>query len=293
MARYHRQFDAKRYWANKPYCIVCKNKKVKLGQICRECESKAGFDESEMKINTKDISEKDLVANFGAVELERSEADQRLISMVGYLKDCAQALLRSVALTDLGTNDVSYFPLAPDALEKLASDNLILKNKEVLDLLYKVTARPTEFELILGTLFVKGYKGNGNRISKIDAPLLFVKLEAEKTEDDSVVFSIKEDTIHLNQSLVASLIVHRGTEETEEWAKGLVRNFARPPKGGDRDQIKAVSAGQCDIALVNTYYLGGMQNSVLEEEQAAAEKVGLFWPNQNDRGTHINISGAG
>lgn len=215
MARYHRQFDAKRYWANKPYCIVCKNKKVKLGQICRECESKAGFDESEMKINTKEISEKDLVANFGSVELERSEADQRLISMVGYLKDCAQALLRSVALTDLGTNDVSYFPLAPDALEKLASDNLVLKNKEVLDLLYKVTARPTEFELILGTLFVKGYKGNGNRISKIDAPLLFVKLEAEKTEDDSVVFSIKEDTIHLNQSLVASIVNVQNEEELE------------------------------------------------------------------------------
>jgi iron(III) transport system substrate-binding protein len=96
-----------------------------------------------------------------------------------------------------------------------------------------------------------------------------------------------------NQSLVASLIVHRGAEETEEWAQGLVNNFARPPKGGDRDQIKAVAAGQCDVALVNTYYLGGMQNSVLEEEKSAAAKVGLFWPNQSDRGTHINISGAG
>jgi iron(III) transport system substrate-binding protein len=96
-----------------------------------------------------------------------------------------------------------------------------------------------------------------------------------------------------NQSLVASLIVHRGIEETEEWAQGLVKNFARPPRGGDRDQIKAVASGQCDVALVNTYYLGGMQNSVLEEEKAAAAKVGLFWPNQSDRGTHINISGAG
>ena len=96
-----------------------------------------------------------------------------------------------------------------------------------------------------------------------------------------------------NQSLVASLIVHRGVEATEEWARGLVKNFARPPKGGDRDQIIAVAAGQCDIALVNTYYLGGMLHSVLEEERAAAEKVALFWPNQQDRGTHINISGAG
>ncbi len=96
-----------------------------------------------------------------------------------------------------------------------------------------------------------------------------------------------------NQSLVASLIVQHGIEETEEWAQGLVKNFARHPKGGDRDQIKAVASGQCDVALVNTYYLGGMQNSVLEEEKAAAAKVGLFWPNQNDRGAHINISGVG
>ena len=96
-----------------------------------------------------------------------------------------------------------------------------------------------------------------------------------------------------NQSLVASIIAHRGVEETEEWARGLVNNFARPPKGGDRDQIKAVASGQCDLALVNTYYLGGMQHSVLENEKSAAAKVELFWPNQNDRGTHINISGAG
>jgi|GEM_PF-386657 len=215
MVRYYRQFDAERYWANKPYCVVCKTKKVKHGKICRECEKKAGLDESEMKVSTKKIDESDLVANFGAVEVERNEADKKLISMVGYLKDCAQALLRSVALTDLSTNDVSYVPLPVDSLERLANDDLILKNKEVLDLLYKVTARPTEFELILGTLFVKGYKGNGNRISRINAPLLFVKLEAEKTEDDSVIFSIKEDTIHLNQSLVASIVNVQNEEELE------------------------------------------------------------------------------
>ena len=96
-----------------------------------------------------------------------------------------------------------------------------------------------------------------------------------------------------NQSLVASLIAHDGIEATEQWAKGLVGNFARPPQGGDRDQIKAVAVGQCDLALVNTYYLGGMLHSELDEEKQAADKVALFWPNQGDRGAHINISGAG
>jgi iron(III) transport system substrate-binding protein len=96
-----------------------------------------------------------------------------------------------------------------------------------------------------------------------------------------------------NQSLVSSLIAHLGEEKTEQWARGLVANLARSPKGGDRDQIKAVSAGQCNLALVNTYYLAGMLSSKIESEVRAAKKVGLFWPNQNDRGAHINISGAG
>jgi len=96
-----------------------------------------------------------------------------------------------------------------------------------------------------------------------------------------------------NQSLVASMIARLGVEATEVWASGLVQNFARTPKGGDRDQIKAVAVGECDIALVNTYYLGGMLRSEMVDEKQAAEKVALFWPNQGDRGAHFNISGAG
>jgi iron(III) transport system substrate-binding protein len=96
-----------------------------------------------------------------------------------------------------------------------------------------------------------------------------------------------------NQSLVSSLLAHIGEMKTEGWANGLVNNLARSPKGGDRDQIKAVSVGQCDLALVNTYYLAGMLTSKITSEVAAAEKVDLFWPNQLDRGAHVNISGAG
>jgi len=94
-----------------------------------------------------------------------------------------------------------------------------------------------------------------------------------------------------NQSMLAGMIAHRGAEATESWAKGLVANFAQPPKGGDRDQIKAAAAGVCDIAIANTYYLGGMLAD--PAEKAAAEQVKVFWPNQADRGAHVNISGAG
>lgn len=96
-----------------------------------------------------------------------------------------------------------------------------------------------------------------------------------------------------NQSLVASKIAHNGMESTDTWLKGFVANFARPPQGGDRDQIKAVAAGQCDIAVVNSYYLGAMASSDDESQRDAAAKVAVFWPDQQSRGTHINISGAG
>lgn len=94
-----------------------------------------------------------------------------------------------------------------------------------------------------------------------------------------------------NQSMTASIIAHDGAEKAQSWAEGLVANFAQPPKGGDRDQIKAAAAGVCDIAIANTYYLGGMLAD--PAEKAVAEQVKVFWPNQAGRGTHVNISGAG
>jgi iron(III) transport system substrate-binding protein len=95
-----------------------------------------------------------------------------------------------------------------------------------------------------------------------------------------------------NQSLVASLIAADGEEASEKWAKGLVTNMARPPRGGDRDQIKAAVAGQCDIAVANTYYLAGMLTDNDPQQRRIAEQVAVFWPNQQGRGSHVNVSGA-
>ena len=96
-----------------------------------------------------------------------------------------------------------------------------------------------------------------------------------------------------NQSLVASLIADHGEEQALSWAKSFVNNFAKPPRGGDRDQIKAAAAGICDVAVVNTYYLATMiHNKKDAKQREAADKVAVFWPNQNDRGAHVNISGA-
>ena len=94
-----------------------------------------------------------------------------------------------------------------------------------------------------------------------------------------------------NQSLVASMLATNDKDDVETWAKGFVANFAQPPKGGDRDQIKAAAAGICDIAIANTYYYGGMLKSKDKAQVKAAEKMAIFWPNQDDRGTHVNVSG--
>ena len=95
-----------------------------------------------------------------------------------------------------------------------------------------------------------------------------------------------------NQSLVAAMIAQLGEEQTQAWLNAFVKNFARTPKGGDRDQIKAVVAGQCDVAIANTYYLAGMASDGDEATRDTASKVKVVWPNQQDRGTHVNISGA-
>ena len=104
---------------------------------------------------------------------------------------------------------------------------------------------------------------------------------------------IRSSTNVYNQSLLASIIAADGADKAEAWAQGIVANLARAPKGGDTDQIKAVAAGEGDIAISNTYYFARLQSSTKAEDKAVVEKVGIFFPNQNGRGTHVNVSGVG
>lgn len=96
-----------------------------------------------------------------------------------------------------------------------------------------------------------------------------------------------------NQSLVASMLEAEGAESTQQWLNTLVTNFAAPPAGGDTDQLKAAAVGVCDITVANTYYFGRLINSKSEKDRDVASKLKIFWPNQNDRGAHVNVSGAG
>jgi iron(III) transport system substrate-binding protein len=96
-----------------------------------------------------------------------------------------------------------------------------------------------------------------------------------------------------NQSLGGSILAQLGPQKTEAWAKGVVANLAKPPEGNDVAQIKAVAAGQADISLVNSYYLVRLAKSDKPENQELVAKVGVFYPNQGDRGAHVNVSGGG
>jgi iron(III) transport system substrate-binding protein len=96
-----------------------------------------------------------------------------------------------------------------------------------------------------------------------------------------------------NLSLGAAMIAHHGAERTEAWARGVVANLARPPRGGDTDQLRAVAAGECEVALANSYYVARLMRSEAPEDRAAVTRIAVAWPDQGGAGTHVNVSGGG
>nr|WP_233191942.1 Fe(3+) ABC transporter substrate-binding protein [Sporosarcina sp. P34] len=115
-------------------------------------------------------------------------------------------------------------------------------------------------------------------------------LATDKWKDKLLVRS--SDSLY-NQSLMASLIAIDGEDKAKEWAQGIVNNLAREPEGGDRDQARAIVAGVGDVAIMNSYYVGHMSVSDEAEDVKVFDQIGVFFPNQETTGTHINISGAG
>jgi iron(III) transport system substrate-binding protein len=129
-----------------------------------------------------------------------------------------------------------------------------------------------------------------SKVTAADAPKNYEDLADPKWKGKIAVRS----SGHIyNQSLVGSILAANGPEKTEAWAKGVAANLARPPRGGDTDQIKAVVAGEADLAITNTYYVANLMSSKKPEDVELASKIGVIFPNQGNRGTHVNISGGG
>jgi len=129
---------------------------------------------------------------------------------------------------------------------------------------------------------------NKEKVTAADAPKTYEDLADAKWKGKILI----RPSGHIyNQSLVGSILAADGQEKTEAWAKAVAGNLARPPRGGDTDQIKGVAAGQAEIAVANTYYYVNLMRSKKPEDREVAAKVGLVFPNQANRGTHVNISG--
>ena len=133
---------------------------------------------------------------------------------------------------------------------------------------------------------------NPKQISASEAKSLNYEDLSNPKYKNSVVIQASSNTY--NKSLVASLIANNGSGKTSSWAKGIVNNMARDPKGNDRAQIMAVAAGKAKLAVANSYYIALMLSGKKgPEQQAAAKKVKPVFPNQDNRGTHMNVSGGG
>lgn len=128
------------------------------------------------------------------------------------------------------------------------------------------------------------------RTVKPEDVVSYEALAAPKLKDQ---ICVRSGSHPYNLSLLASIIAHQGEPKAEAWAKGLVANLARPPRGGDTDQIKAVAAGECGVALSNSYYFARLMRSEKPEDRKTVESIGVIWPNQQTTGTHINVSGGG
>jgi iron(III) transport system substrate-binding protein len=131
--------------------------------------------------------------------------------------------------------------------------------------------------------------------------VVYDKATVQKTDVDSYEalaepknkgrLCIRSGSHPYNLSLFGAVMEHLGEARTQVWLKGLVDNMARSPKGGDTDQIKAVAAGECAIAVTNTYYLARLMRSDKPEDKATMARLGIVFPNQSSWGTHVNIAG--
>ncbi len=124
-------------------------------------------------------------------------------------------------------------------------------------------------------------------------PLAIATYEALAEPDLGRRLCVRSSTNIYNQSLVASWVAHHGPQRAEVLVRGLVANLARRPQDNDTAQIRAVAAGECDVAIANTYYFARLAASDRPDDQAVVRGVRLLWPNQDDRGAHMNLSGAG
>ncbi|TVQ44511.1 MAG: Fe(3+) ABC transporter substrate-binding protein [Saprospirales bacterium] len=215
-------------------------------------------EETGIKVNVVSASADELITKL-EIEGSRSPADILITVDAGRLEKAKQANLLQ--------------PILSEKLAQRVPSEFMDKDKQWFAFTYRARAIAYSIERVKPEE-VKDYED-------LALPLF----------NDRVVMRSSEHTY--NQSLVASILAHSGPDETMNWCRGLTENFSRAPRGNDRDQLKAVAAGQGDITICNTYYVAKLAESAQAAEREVVNKVRILFPNQDNRGTHINISGAG
>lgn len=165
-------------------------------------------------------------------------------------------------------------------------------------------AQPIESKAVTDAV-PPNYRGENNEWIGLTRRARVVYASKDRVEDDTLTYEdladpkwrgricIRSGQHSYNVALIASMIAHHGEEKTEEWLRGVKANLARKPAGNDRLQVKGVYAGECDIAIGNTYYMGKMLTDEDHPEQKEwANSVNMLFPNTDGRGTHVNVSGA-
>ncbi|CZE47359.1 Fe(3+) ABC transporter substrate-binding protein [Campylobacter geochelonis] len=190
-------------------------------------------------------------------------------------KDTTADVFMTVGVGDLYTAKTKGLlqPLNSKVVEKNVSPNLMDKDKNWIGVTYRAR--------------ILAYDPAKTDIKELST---YEALSEPKFKDKILT---RSSTASYNRHLIAFLIAKDGEQATQKWADGLVKNFARSPKGNDRDQAKAIVAGEGEIAIMNSYYIGRMSVSKDPVEQEVYKTLRIFFPNQNDGGTHINLSGAG
>ena len=165
-------------------------------------------------------------------------------------------------------------------------------------------AQPIESKAVTDAV-PPNYRGENNEWIGLTRRARVVYASKDRVEEDNLTYEdladpkwrgricIRSGQHSYNVALIASMIAHHGEEKTEEWLRGVKANLARKPAGNDRLQVKGVYAGECDIAIGNTYYMGKMLTDEDHPEQKEwANSVNMLFPNTDGRGTHVNVSGA-
>ncbi|WP_299801786.1 Fe(3+) ABC transporter substrate-binding protein [uncultured Shewanella sp.] len=203
------------------------------------------------------------------------------VDVVFSKKGIAERMVREGRLSKADIVLTSDFYRLMELVEK---DLVVPANSDILKQNIPAKYRSPDDEWYALTMRVRNIYSSKDRLGKLD--INYEDLADPKYKGKICTRSGKHP---YNVSLVASMIAHHGEQETKTWLEGWKANLARKPQGNDRAQVKAVSEGLCDLAVGNSYYLGKMLQN--PEQKQWADAIEINFPNQDNRGSHINVSG--